>query len=98
MKYAKLIFYCTLLISLILIFNKIDAFTYIEKEEFDLTPSDRRNLSLEDLKKTWMKNLNKNCIFISAQNKENIDELKQKVYDMVKEMHIKRYPYNNLFY
>ncbi len=82
----------------ILIFNKIDAFTYTEKEEFDLTPGTRHNLSLEDLKKTWMKNLNKNCIFISAQNKENIDELKQKVYDMVKEMHIKRYPYNNLFY
>ncbi|HWY13476.1 MAG TPA: GTPase HflX [Bacteroidia bacterium] len=82
----------------ILIFNKIDAFTYTEKEEFDLTPETRHNLSLEDLKKTWMKNLNKNCIFISAQNKENIDELKQKVYDMVKEMHIKRYPYNNLFY
>lgn len=82
----------------ILIFNKIDAFTYTQKEEFDLTPETRHNLSLEDLKKTWMKNLNKNCIFISAQNKENIDELKQKVYDMVKEMHVKRYPYNNLFY
>jgi GTP-binding protein HflX len=82
----------------ILIFNKIDAFSYTEKEEFDLTPETRHNLSLEDLKKTWMKNLNKNCIFISAQNKENIDELKQKVYDMVKEMHVKRYPYNNLLY
>jgi GTP-binding protein HflX len=82
----------------ILIFNKIDAFTYTQKEEFDLTPETRHNLSLEDLKKTWMKNLNKNCIFISAQNKENIDELKQKVYDMVKEMHVKRYPYNNLLY
>lgn len=82
----------------ILVFNKIDAFTYVPKEEFDLTPETRRNLSLEDLKKTWMKNLNKNCIFISAQNKENIDELKKKVYDMVREMHVKRYPYNNLLY
>lgn len=82
----------------ILIFNKIDAFSYTEKEEFDLTPETRHNLSLADLKKTWMKNLNKNCIFISAQKKENIDELKQKVYDMVKEMHVKRYPYNNLLY
>ncbi len=82
----------------ILIFNKIDAFTYTPKEEFDLTPETRHNLSLKDLKKTWMKNLNKNCIFISAQNKENIDELKKKVYDMVKEMHVKRYPYNNLLY
>jgi GTP-binding protein HflX len=82
----------------ILVFNKIDAFSYTPKEEFDLTPETRHNLSLEDLKKTWMKNLNKNCIFISAQNKENIDELKQKVYEMVKEMHVKRYPYNNLLY
>ncbi len=82
----------------ILIFNKIDAFSYTEKEEFDLTPETRHNLSLADLKKTWMKNLNKNCIFISATNKENIDELKQKVYDLVKEMHVKRYPYNNLLY
>jgi GTP-binding protein HflX len=82
----------------ILIFNKIDAFSYTEKEEFDLTPETRHNLSLEDLKKTWMKNLNKNCIFISAQNKENIDELKKKVYDLVREMHVKRYPYNNLLY
>jgi GTP-binding protein HflX len=82
----------------ILIFNKIDAFSYTEKEEFDLTPETRHNLSLADLKKTWMKNLNKNCIFISAQNKENIDELKTKVYELVKEMHVKRYPYNNLLY
>ncbi len=82
----------------ILVFNKIDAFTYTQKEEFDLTPETRHNLSLEDLKKTWMKNLNKNCIFISAQNKENIDEMKKMVYDMVKEKHVKRYPYNNLLY
>jgi GTPase len=82
----------------ILIFNKIDAFTYVQKEEYDLTPETRHNLSLEDLKKTWMKNLNNHCIFISAQNKENIEELKKMVYEMVKEMHIKRYPYNNMLY
>jgi GTP-binding protein HflX len=82
----------------ILIFNKIDAFKYTPKDEYDLTPETRHNLSLEDLKKTWMKNLNNHCIFISAQNKENVDELKKMLYDMVKEMHIKRYPYNNMLY
>jgi GTPase len=82
----------------ILIFNKIDAFTYISKEEYDLTPETRHNLSLDDLKKTWMKNLNNHCIFISAQNKENIEGLKKMLYEMVKEMHIRRYPYNNMLY
>lgn len=82
----------------ILVFNKIDAFSYVPKDEYDLTPETKRNLSLEDLKKTWMKNLNNHCIFISAQNKENIEELKKMLYDMVKEMHIKRYPYNNMLY
>ncbi len=82
----------------ILVFNKIDAFTYTQKEEDDLTPSTRDNLSLEDIKNTWMKNLNTNCLFVSAQNKENIDEFKKTVYGLVKELHIKRYPYHNLLY
>jgi GTPase len=82
----------------ILIFNKIDAYTYDPKEEDDLTPSTTRNLSLDDLKKTWMGNLNHPAIFISAQNKENIEELKKTLYTMVKEMHVKRYPYNNMLY
>jgi len=82
----------------ILVFNKIDAFSYIPKEEDDLTASTRENLSLQDIKNTWMKNLNNNCLFISAQNKENIDEFKRTVYDLVKKLHIKRYPYHNLLY
>lgn len=82
----------------LLVFNKIDAFSYIPKEEDDLTPTTRDNLSLEDIKRTWMKNMNTQVLFISAQKKENVDELKNVLYDKVKEMHMKRYPYNNLLY
>ncbi|MDX2172303.1 MAG: GTPase HflX [Bacteroidota bacterium] len=82
----------------ILVFNKIDAFTYTQKDEDDLTPSTRDNLSLQDIKNTWMKSLNTTCLFISAQNKENIEEFKKTVYQLVKELHIKRYPYHNLLY
>ena len=82
----------------ILIFNKIDAFKYIKKDEDDLTPVTKENLSLEDLKKTWMSNLDQTCLFISAQNKENTNEFKKTLYDVVKEIHVKRFPYTNLFY
>jgi len=82
----------------ILVFNKTDAFTYVHKDKDDLTPETRENLSLDDIKNTWMKNLNNPCLFISALNKNNIDELKRTVYDLVKELHIKRYPYNNFLY
>lgn len=82
----------------ILVFNKIDAFKYVKKDEDDLTPVTRENLSLDELKKTWMSNLNETPLFISAQKKENIAEFKKTVYDVVKEIHIKRFPYNNLFY
>jgi GTP-binding protein HflX len=82
----------------ILVFNKIDLFTYTPKDEDDLTPIVRDNLSLQDIKNTWMKNLNNPCLFISAQNKENIEELRSAIYSLVKEMHMKRYPYNNLLY
>ncbi|MBL7921263.1 MAG: GTPase HflX [Bacteroidia bacterium] len=82
----------------ILVFNKIDAFTYTKKDEDDLTPTTRENLSLEDIKNTWMKGLNNKVLFISAQEKENIEEFKKTVYDLVKELHVKRYPYHNLLY
>jgi GTPase len=82
----------------ILVFNKTDAFTYTQKDEDDLTPETRENLSLDDIKNTWMKNLNNPCLFISALNKDNIDELKTTVYNLVKTLHTKRYPYNNLLY
>jgi GTP-binding protein HflX len=82
----------------ILVFNKIDAFRYIQKEEDDLTPFTRENMSLDDLKKSWMSKLNSPCIFISATDKENVDEFKNTIYNLVKELHVKRFPYNNLLY
>ena len=82
----------------ILVFNKMDAFSYIKKDEDDLTPLVKENISLEEIKNTWMKNLNNRCLFISAHKKVNIDEFKKTLYDFVKELHIKRYPYHNLLY
>jgi GTP-binding protein HflX len=82
----------------LLVFNKIDAFKYTPKDEDDLTPSTRENLSLDEIKRTWMKNMNNNCIFISAGKKQNVEELKSTLYSLVKEMHMKRYPYNNFLY
>ncbi len=82
----------------ILVFNKIDAYTYEEKESDDLTPVTQKNLSLEQLKKSWMGKIPLPCLFISATDKQNIEEFKTLLYNMVKEMHTKRYPYNNLLY
>ena len=82
----------------IVIFNKIDNFTYVPKEEDDLTPIQRENLSLEDLEKTWMARLGEDCIFISARNKQNIDALRALMYDRIKAIHIKRYPYNDFLF
>lgn len=82
----------------IIVFNKIDAFRFEEKDVDDLSPATKHNISLEQWKKTWMSNLNAQCIFISALNKENIDEFRKLIYDKVKDMHMKRYPYNNFLY
>jgi GTPase len=83
----------------ILVFNKIDAFRYVERDEFDLTPVKKEHLSLEELKKTWMSKMNnENCVFISATNKENIENLKSIVYEKVKEIFKVRYPYNSFLY
>jgi len=82
----------------ILIFNKIDAFSYVKKDDDDLTPVKKENISLEELKKSWMAKMRNNCIFISAKNKTNIDELKEMVYERVKEIHIERYPYNDFLF
>ncbi|MGD0343075.1 MAG: GTPase HflX [Bacteroidales bacterium] len=83
----------------ILVFNKIDAFSYTRKEDDDLTPVKKENYSLVDLKKTWM-GLDKNfrTVFISAVTKENVDELKNILYEEVKKIHIKRYPYNDFLF
>ena len=82
----------------IVVFNKIDNFTYTPKEEDDLTPVTRENYSLEDLQKTWMARLGEDCIFISARNKENIDALRALMYDRIKAIHVKRYPYNDFLF
>jgi len=82
----------------IMLFNKIDAFNHVEKDEDDLTPKRRENYSLEELKMTWMSKLKENCIFISAKEKENIDELKNLIYKKVKEIHVQRFPYNDFLY
>jgi GTP-binding protein HflX len=82
----------------IVIFNKIDNFTYTPKEEDDLTPMQRENYSLADLQKTWMARLGEDCIFISAKNKENIDALRALMYDRIKAIHVKRYPYNDFLF
>ena len=82
----------------ILVFNKIDAFTYTPKDEDDLSPMKRENYSLDDLKKTWMANMGADCVFVSARQKENIDELKALLYERVKEIHIKRFPYNDFLF
>jgi GTP-binding protein HflX len=82
----------------LLVFNKIDAFTFDQKDEDDLTPITKKNLSLDELKKTWMRNLHTDCIFISAANKENLDEFRKVLYERIKDMHQKRYPYNNFLY
>lgn len=81
-----------------LIFNKIDAYTWVEKEPDDLTPATKENATLDDLKRTWMAKLNDNCLFISAREKQNIDELRDVLYKKVKELHVQKYPYNDFLY
>jgi GTP-binding protein HflX len=81
-----------------LVFNKIDAFHYIAKEEDDLTPKSRDNYSLNELKQTWMAQHHKSSIFISAKEKTNIQELKEILYEKVREIHVRRYPYDDFLY
>ena len=81
-----------------LVFNKIDAYTYTPKEEDDLTPMTKENLSLDDLKKSWIAKANTPCIFISAREKTGVDKLRSDLYGMVREIHAGRYPFNNFLY
>lgn len=80
------------------VFNKIDAYRYVKKDEDDLTPRTKKNWELEELKNSWMAKSNLSCIFISAKNKTNIEEFKTILYDKVRELHITRYPYDNFLY
>lgn len=81
-----------------LIFNKVDAFSWQPKDEDDLTPFERENYSLGDLQKSWMAKMKNDCFFISARTGEGVDELKQALYERVKEIHVKRYPYNDFLF
>ena len=82
----------------ILIFNKIDAYTYVEKAPDDLTPRTKDNLTLEELMNTWMAKMEDNCLFISAREKINMEEFKGVVYNRVKALHVQRFPYNDFLY
>ncbi|MBP7856694.1 MAG: GTPase HflX [Prevotella sp.] len=81
-----------------IIFNKIDNYHWIEKEPDDLTPETRENMTLDELKKTWMARLHDNCLFISAKEKENVDEFRDVLYRKVREQHVQKYPYNDFLY
>ena len=81
-----------------IVFNKIDAYTWTPQDEDDLTEPTRENISLDDLKRTWMAKLSDNCLFISAREKENIDELREVLYKRVRELHVQKYPYNDFLY
>lgn len=80
------------------VFNKIDAFTYIKKDEDDLTPVKKENISLPELQQTWMAKMKDPVIFISAKERTNIDALREMIYQQVKEIHIRRYPYNDFLF
>lgn len=82
----------------LLVFNKIDAFTHVAKEEDDLTPKTRENFTLEELMQSWPAKMREDSVFISATEKENIDALKQALYEKVKGIHITRFPYNDFLY
>ena len=84
--------------EMIMVFNKIDNFTYVKKDEDDLTPRTRENISLDELKTTWMAKLNDNCVFISAKQHTNIEELKSMLYEKAKIIHMNRFPYNDFLF
>ena len=82
----------------LIVFNKIDAYNYVKKDDDDLTPRTRENIPLDELKATWMAKLDDDCIFISAKQRANIEELKRMLYLKVKELHVQKYPYNDFLY
>ena len=84
--------------SSMMVFNKIDAYTWTPQDEDDLTEPTRENISLDDLKQTWMAKMGDDCLFISAKNKENIEELRTVLYRKVRELHVQKYPYNDFLY
>jgi GTP-binding protein HflX len=83
---------------MIMVFNKIDNYSFVEKDDDDLTPATRRNLSLDELMKTWLAKENQPCIFISAKEKTNLTEFRQLLYDQIKTIHAQRFPYNDFLF
>ena len=81
-----------------IVFNKIDAYQWVEKEPDDLTPPTRENITLDELQKTWMAKMNDDCLFISARERQNIDMLRDTLYKKVKQLHVQKYPYNDFLY
>ncbi len=84
--------------EMIMVFNKIDQFSYVKKDDDDLTPRQRENIPLDELRQTWMARQEGSCVFISAKEKENIEELKRLIYEKAKAVHTKRFPYNDFLY
>lgn len=84
--------------EMIMVFNKIDNFTYVEKDPDDLTPRTKENISLDELRETWMAKMNDNCVFISAKERVNIEELKNMLYEKAKQIHMERFPYNDFLF
>jgi len=83
---------------LMVVFNKMDAYTWTPQDDDDLTPPTRENISPEDLQRTWMAKIGDDCIFISAREKHNIEQLRQLLYNKVRELHVQKYPYNDFLY
>ena len=84
--------------EMIMVFNKIDQFSYVKKDDDDLTPRRRENIPLDELRQTWMARQEGSCVFISAKERENIEELKRLIYEKAKAVHTKRFPYNDFLY
>ena len=81
-----------------IIFNKIDAYKWTPQDEDDLTPPKKENISLDELKRSWMARLDENCLFISAKEKQNIEEFREEIYKRVRQLHVQKYPYNDFLY
>lgn len=82
----------------LIVFNKIDAYSFVEKHEDDLSPKQKENLTLEELQQSWMAKMGDDCIFISAKQKTNIEALRRRLYVMVRQLHVQKYPYNDFLY
>ncbi|MDY3247761.1 MAG: GTPase HflX [Prevotella sp.] len=83
---------------MMVVFNKIDNYHWVAKEEDDLTPPTRENITLDELRRTWMARMSDNCLFISARERQNIDDFREWLYRKVRELHVQKYPYNDFLY